>query len=616
MAVNYAPGPTQNPNALAMALMAAKTGGGESSGGSSPEEMALRKMMLEKLMGSVGDTSPVQHWTQGLARMANAGVAGYHMNKMIGDAKANEASTASTLGNLPGLSGGGSPTPQPTPQPSPGPMGAVSGMGASLAALLRGDGGEPKPAPMPQADMAETTRPPADIPGEVPLPPRHPGLQGPIRDYANSIAKIESGGRYDLKGPVTNKGDQALGKYQVMGNNLPQWSQAAFGRPVGKQEFLGNPKIQDQLFENRFGGYVNKYGPEGASKAWFAGEGGMKNPQARDQLGTSVASYAGRFSRGLGQSPQQPVQMAALGGGVPMPQGGGAPPAVQPQSQPPMQMAQAQPQQAPASRQSVQIPPEMATQIRTLIANPKTRAYGLQLYQQYAKPTESFEPVMGPDGKPALQRNSLTGKVEAYPQPKDSFEPVLDADGKPAAQRNTTTGKVEAIPQMGPKPDDISGLRKEIQTLPSYKNIAQAAPIYKSMTNAAGRDTRAADVNMIYGLAKIMDPASVVRESEMNVAQAVATLPQYLQANIASQLQATGRLSKEVREAIMEEAHSRVSAYRDMFDTDAKMYDGIVGRNRMNRADVIPDFGAFDPYKASAPGAVKPPSQNDPLGLR
>ena len=143
-----------------------------------------------------------------------------------------------------------------------------------------------------------------------------------------------------------------------------------------------------------------------------------------------------------------------------------------------------------------------------------------------------------------------------------------------------------------------AALRKEIQDLPSYKNLAQSAPVYKSMSEAAGRDNRAADVNMIYGMAKLMDPGSVVRESEMTIAQAVATLPQNLQAQIKSQLQSTGRLDPAVREAIMQEAHSRVQAYAGMFNQDAKMFRGIAQRGRMNEADVIPDFGTFEPFKA------------------
>jgi hypothetical protein len=118
--------------------------------------------------------------------------------------------------------------------------------------------------------------------------------------YADAIASIESSGRYDLRGPVTRNGDRAYGKYQVMGNNIGPWSQAALGRAVSPDEFLANPSLQDQVFKHRFGQYVNRHGPEGAARAWFAGEGGMNNPNAKDQLGTSVSSYAQRFNNFLG----------------------------------------------------------------------------------------------------------------------------------------------------------------------------------------------------------------------------------------------------------------------------------------------------------------------------
>jgi hypothetical protein len=118
-------------------------------------------------------------------------------------------------------------------------------------------------------------------------------------DYGGAIANIESGGRYDLLGPVTKTGDRAYGKYQVMGNNIPEWSQAAIGRRLTPQEFLANPQLQDTIFKQRFGQYVDKYGPGGAARAWFAGEGGMNNPNAKDQLGTSVASYERKFLGGL-----------------------------------------------------------------------------------------------------------------------------------------------------------------------------------------------------------------------------------------------------------------------------------------------------------------------------
>lgn len=134
-----------------------------------------------------------------------------------------------------------------------------------------------------------------------------------IDSYASAISSIESGGRYDLLGPVTRDGDRAYGKYQIMGKNVGPWTREVLGREMSPQEFAKDPQAQEAVFSAKFGNYVSKYGPEGAAKAWFAGERGMNNPNARDVLGTSVSDYARKFNAGLG-NPQ---------GGAPAPQGGG-----------------------------------------------------------------------------------------------------------------------------------------------------------------------------------------------------------------------------------------------------------------------------------------------------
>lgn len=273
-------------------------------------------------------------------------------------------------------------------------------------------------------------------------------------NYRDAIASIESqgSGNYQAVGPVTKTGDRALGRYQIMAANLPEWSQAALGRQVTPQEFMASPQIQDAIFDHRFGQYVQKYGPEGAARAWFAGEGGMNNPNARDQLGTTVSSYAGKFNAATagapGQPSQRPVQTrlpAGPGGGataytstgqpvmtdsegnaiqigasaqppaVPaspygtlgMPAGvpdwkGMAAPSFAPQQaqmpspvavRPPVPNPQAQPQpyqvaQAggvmpmAAQAQPPRFTPEQAQALRGLIANPQTRAFGMQLLQQ------------------------------------------------------------------------------------------------------------------------------------------------------------------------------------------------------------------------------------------
>lgn len=149
-----------------------------------------------------------------------------------------------------------------------------------------------------------------------------------------------------------------------------------------------------------------------------------------------------------------------------------------------------------------------------------------------------------------------------------------------------------------------SALRNEIQGLPSYKNLAQAAPVYRAMSEAASRDNRAADLNLIYGFGKIMDPGSVVRESEMTMAQKINTLPEFLRATVESQLTGSGRLSPDVRAQILQEANGRIQAYKGYFDQDTTMYRGIARDRRMKESHVIPDFGTFEPWqppKTAAP---------------
>jgi hypothetical protein len=135
--------------------------------------------------------------------------------------------------------------------------------------------------------------------GAPTTPPTAPPSSG--SNYSKAISGIESGGRYDALGPATQGGDRAYGKYQVMGANIPEWSKAALGYAMTPEQFLADPQAQEKIFNHRFGQYVDKYGPTGAAKAWFAGEGGMKNPNASDVYGTTVQSYADKFNRALDQ---------------------------------------------------------------------------------------------------------------------------------------------------------------------------------------------------------------------------------------------------------------------------------------------------------------------------
>ena len=141
-----------------------------------------------------------------------------------------------------------------------------------------------------------------DDPGHIQFtgPRGSAGAVGTANRYRAAIAGIESGGErepYRTVGPVDPEtGDRPYGKYQIMGANIGPWTQQVLGRRMTAEQFLNDSAAQDAVFDEIFGGYVQKYGPEGAARTWFTGSptGG-----GSDVLGTDADSYVAQFSANL-----------------------------------------------------------------------------------------------------------------------------------------------------------------------------------------------------------------------------------------------------------------------------------------------------------------------------
>ncbi len=261
---------------------------------------------------------------------------------------------------------------------------------------------QPASAPQPQASASIGT--PLNALGQGSASTTQTGS---AMGFAPAIAKIESGGNYNEVGPAVHGGDRALGKYQVMASNVPQWTKEALGVSMTPEQFLASPQAQDAVFNAKFGSYVQKYGPEGAARAWFAGEGGMNNPNAKDVLGTTVAGYAKNF-------------MGALG------QGGAAIPTT-------AQPAQYQGQGAQNVAGMPALPgmsPQVAQRIGQMLTNPYTAPLAQALLQRYVVPPT---PVKVGEGEVLV--NPYTGHTVAQGQVK----PVTVSEG--GAAINPTTGQ-------------------------------------------------------------------------------------------------------------------------------------------------------------------------------
>lgn len=138
---------------------------------------------------------------------------------------------------------------------------------------------------------------------------------------------------------------------------------------------------------------------------------------------------------------------------------------------------------------------------------------------------------------------------------------------------------------------DETALRKEFGDLPEVKKFKQAAPAYKAVVEAAKINNPQADINLIYGLAKLYDPESVVREGEYDTIANSQAIPEWLKGQ-AQRLMGGGRLTAETKKQILQQAKIRY----DSLDGDVKgaqgSYGEIAKRRGLDPANVFPSVGA------------------------
>lgn len=160
--------------------------------------------------------------------------------------------------------------------------------------------------------------------------------------------------------------------------------------------------------------------------------------------------------------------------------------------------------------------------------------------------------------------------------------------------------------------EDADALRKEWNALPEVKNYREVVPIINAAKTAP--DTPAGDFALIYGVGKILDPGSVVREGEMNMviksgspAERVKSYLTYLQGN--------GRITPQMRTELNQMLSGRVGEMKASFDAAKDSYMGIVTRRGHDPADVfsgVPDLKETPAKDAPAAGETRVKTLPDP----
>lgn len=119
---------------------------------------------------------------------------------------------------------------------------------------------------------------------------------GTVEQFLQGLAKKESSGNYKALGPVISSGmytgDRAYGKYQIMGKNVPEWSQKYLGKKLTAEQLYQDEKLQDELMKKRAQELYSKYGNwEDVASVHFTGQPLKKAGNVKDQLGTTAPKY-------------------------------------------------------------------------------------------------------------------------------------------------------------------------------------------------------------------------------------------------------------------------------------------------------------------------------------
>lgn len=300
---------------------------------------------------------------------------------------------------------------------------------------------------------------------------------------------------------------------------------------------------------------------------------------------------AAKFARGVhgaehGANKVLPVEAYARilsGGGAPQPgpqvaqappqvaQGtadtNGMPPVPSPQGvQGPTMMA---PPQIPQRMTVRDMPPQMAA---PFVERLRRGGYG-------TNPAEA-ETRMVADMQRALDVSFENQKIEFERNSRD-YE-YQRTRGDKNADRNQE--KSDKAPQQ--QFDNSNKLRDEFNGSKVVQNYREVTPIMESMKEATQRPSRAADLNMVYALAKIMDPGSVVREGEMIMVNNTQGIGDRL-AGMINSLNGGAQLTPETRQRIIEEAQSRYRGLEQSYKALEDHYGGMSDRFGLRREDVI-----------------------------
>jgi len=524
-----------------------------------------RRTMAQRLIAQGTDTSPIQSPWQGVARLAQAAMGGFDSYAADRDEKK-----------------------------------ATEDRNTKLAAVMAEQDPQKRIGLLAAIDPEYGAR----ISGQMAVE------QAKIDRQTQGLGQIASG--YGAPGP-TQAGPPSGGggvNPNNIGNVRPVGASSGFQQPAtlddGVRLAVNNVRAYPAKFNNGQPMTLVQIGQrwapvgDGANdpRQWAMNVASIGGLDPNQPLDMNDPATAAKFARGVhgaehGANKAMPVDAYAriLTGG-PSPQiaqgaadTNGMPPTPSPQGvQSPTMVA---PPQIPQRMTPRDMPPQMAA---PYIDRLRRGGYGMN-------PAEA-EQRMVADMQRALDVSFENQKLE-YQRLQGDYEyrRKRGDDQTGADQKRTDEQRKQTIEAAGKLRDDFNNLQ-------SVKDYNKASTVFRSAVEAAKGDTKAGDINMVYAFATLMDPGSVVRDSETGMVYATAGASDRVKGLVAG-LQGKSGLGKETKAALLKEMGTRYESYKSSHDNIIKTFSGIAERSGLNKDDVIIPVEPVE-WKNAAAGPAQP----------
>lgn len=188
--------------------------------------------------------------------------------------------------------------------------------------------------------------------------------------------------------------------------------------------------------------------------------------------------------------------------------------------------------------------------------------------------------------------DAKTGATEALTEVRETQAAKNRRVPAPKAPKEPPNMTVKAQP-----------LRKEFQALPAVKDAAAASSNYETLVNASKDPSAAGDLALIFTFMKILDPGSVVKETEFANAQNAAGVDDRIR-NQWNRTLSGERLSTAQRQDFLKQAAGLRDQAQARADAAIAQYTALATRSGFSPEDVV---GA--PRQAPPAAAPATPAQ-------